>query len=265
MARTPRWTNGQFSAGVKEINLSSWKYFSDYVNQELLTYKNYVYRGHASSDWKLEPTLDRIIKKPTSPKRKEHLENFMYSARGRRGSNPPKLYSENDWWALGQHQGLYTPLLDWTESPFVALFFAMANAQQEHSKKCSVFALFQKSVEIYSQNIINDPNTQEIQGRKPITEIIRPLTNENSRLVNQRGLFTRSPNNIDLEAWINSNHAKENPDQQWWHLMKINIPKTGHNDCLKYLNRMNINHATLFPDLEGASRFCNMELGITGY
>jgi hypothetical protein len=48
-------------------------------------------------------------------------------------------------------------------------------------------------------------------------------------------------------------------------LMKISIPKTAAKDCLRYLNRMNINHSTLFPDLYGASQFCNMELNIPKY
>ena len=50
-----------------------------------------------------------------------------------------------------------------------------------------------------------------------------------------------------------------------WYLIKIVFPKTGAKDCLRYLNRMNINHATLFPDLYGASQFCNMEQQIPKY
>ena len=50
-----------------------------------------------------------------------------------------------------------------------------------------------------------------------------------------------------------------------YELIKIVIPKAGAKDCLRYLNRMNINHATLFPDLYGASLFCNMELQISKY
>ena len=125
MARPKRWTSTPTENGVWSVKLSNWRWFSDFVNQELLDYTTYVYRGHASTAWKLEPTLDRLISAPNSPKRDQHLRNFKFSARGRRGSHPTRIETENDWWALGQHHGLATPLLDWSESPFVALYFAV--------------------------------------------------------------------------------------------------------------------------------------------
>lgn len=260
MARKPRWTEGKLVKGVKKIYLSSWKYFSDYVNQELLDYTTYIYRGHANSVWKLEPTLDRIVKSPRSPKRKGHLESFKFATRGRRGSNPPLINDENGWWALGQHNGLSTPLLDWTESPFVALFFAVDAARFETSTKCCVWALSQSTIN-ENTKFNSDDSIKTINKRKPIVELIRPLSDENSRLVSQRGLFTRGPNNVDLEQWVKTYSADDNT----WDLIKIIVPTSGVYDCLRYLNRMNINHATLFPDLYGASYYCNMELQINKY
>lgn len=261
MARTARWNRTNLVDGLIEYKVSSWKYFSDFINQEMLDYTTYVYRGHGNSTWKLEPTLDRVIKSPTSPKRDSHLKAFKYETRGRRGPNPVILEHDTDWWALGQHHGLLTPLLDWTESPFVALYFAASVAQKEKSRNFSVFAFSQNDIEFANRNIIEDIEIEEVNYRKPTVKIVRPLSDENSRLVSQRGLFTRGPNNIDLESWVKKYSISDNIMV----LIKITMPTSGVQDCLRYLNRMNINHSTLFPDLTGASEFCNKHLAISKY
>lgn len=93
-------------------------------------------------------------------------------------------------------------------------------------------------------------------------KIVRPHSDENSRLVSQRGLFTRGPNNVDLEKWIREYFPNSDGSID---LLKIIMPKTGLQDCLRFLNRMNINHSTLFPDLTGASRYCNQHLDSSTY
>ncbi len=264
MGRTSRWTSTPLAKGIKEYTLSSWKYFSDFVNQEMLEYTTYVYRGHGNSKWKLEPTIDRLIKYPTSPRRETHLERFKFATRGRRGSNPIKIDHENDWWALGQHHGLATPLLDWTESPFVALFFGANAAKKEKSDFYSVFAIAQSSIDKVNTYICNNEAIPLINNHKQTIKIVRPLSDENMRLVSQRGLFTRGPNNVDVESWV-AKHSPALTEGRNIHLLKINIPNKDVDECLRYLNRMNINHLTLFPDVPGASEFCNQHLTITSY
>ena len=262
MARKPRWNIEPTDRGIAICRLSSWKYFSDCVNQELLDHTSYVFRGHADATWKLEPTLDRIVKTPTSPKRDLHLEKFKYEVRGRRGPNPPSIEDENDWWALGQHHGLHTPLLDWTESPFVALYFAASSAQKIKTSTLAVFAFFQSSAMKFNAEIESNPNIELINKRKPTVKIVKPLSDENSRLVSQRGLFTRGPNNMDLEEWVKKHNTYKGAEMT---MIKIEIPTKGIQDCLRYLNRMNINHSTLFPDLSGASEYSNKHLVINRY
>jgi len=262
MSSEIKWDSVEEAEGFHVYSLDSWESFTKFINKEMLTYTDYVFRGHGNDTWKLEPTLDRIVKDPSSIIRESHLKSFRYETRSRRGNNPPKLSSENDWWALGQHHGLFTPLLDWTESPFVALYFAASVALKEKTDKFSVFALWQTGVMNSNQNIIKNEAVELINNHKPTVKIFRPYTDENNRLVNQRGLFTRSPNNMSLEEWVPKYNKNED---QIMVLIKFNIPSKNLENCLRYLNRMNINSSTLFPDLTGASSFCNNHLNIENY
>lgn len=261
--KTKKWEASEPDDGVVSYRLASWKYFPDFVQTEMLDYRTYIWRGHRNSNWLLEPTLDRTLK--TLPPRKrtrrhsEHLEAFMYATRGRRGTSPPSMKGENEWWALGQHNGLFTPLLDWTTSPFVAAFFAFVEIDEDQTDDRAVFAVSRNAIKRKSEEIKSD---YKGSTRPPIVEFVRPLSDENSRLVSQAGLFTRSPDCVDLETWVRQNYAGEKETQ---YLLKITIPDKDRELALRSLNRMNINHLTLFPDLYGACSFCNMEFAIQKY
>jgi hypothetical protein len=99
----------------------------------------------------------------------------------------------------------------------------MVNAKAEDGTNCCVWALSQYAIKRNSQSIEADASIRPIAGRKPVVQIVRPLSDENSRLVNQRGLFTRGPNNIDLEKWIRPYYSGDDS----WNLIKIVIPKPG--------------------------------------
>ena len=124
----------------------------------------------------------------------------------------------------------------------------------------SVFSLFQTGISVINNFINKNDDIENINGRKPTVKIVRPLSDENSRLVSQRGLFTRGPNNMDLETWVEKYRPLAPFLNKAHIILKITIPTTDVHDCLSYLNRMNINHSTLFPDLTGASYFCNNHL-----
>jgi len=259
----PEFNSVKIDEGYYEYTLNSWTSFAEFVNKQMLSYTDYIFRGHGDSNWKLEPTLDRVIDTPSSFLREKHLKAFRYETRSRRGNNPPPLISENDWWALGQHHGLFTPLLDWTESPFVALYFAVNIAIKEKTDSFSIFALWQSGVESSNDYISNEENNiKEINNHKPTVKIFRPFSDENNRLVNQRGLFTRAPNNMSLEEWVPKYNRNE---EHMMVLIKLTIKSVDLQNCLRYLNRMNINSSTLFPDLTGASLFCNNHLDIENY
>ena len=233
------------SDGVFTTTLKSLTAFHDVV-AKTLHYSDYAFRGHRMSSWLLEPSLSRIIKskkKQIGELTASHLQTFQLASRGRRGPNPPPLPSENDWWALGQHHGLATPLLDWTASPYVALFFALCDqASPDQTSHCVVYAVHRGRVEA---KIAEDPF---LIGD---LEFFQPRSDENSRLVAQAGLFTRLSIGTDLQTWVSQNFKGE---KQKITLLKALIPYSERTACLRALHVMNVNHATLFPDLYGAGR-----------
>jgi hypothetical protein len=264
MAKQARWVDKPIVNGIWEIEFSSWKYFHDYVRQQMLDYSHYVWRGQRDADWKLESSLDRILKSKLPNLRnslaQKHLDSFKLAVRGRRGANPSPIVDENEWWALGQHHGLATPLLDWTESAFVALYFAFEKAAKPQSGRRAVWALTggQKN----NEEIIKQHQAAGNKGKAPILEFIRPHQNDNARLVSQAGLFTRAPLGQTTDGWI----AHNNQGQiHQGHLLKLTFPDTNRTECLRTLTKMNINHITLFPDLYGAGQHCNKALQIDKY
>ncbi len=267
------------------------------MDQELKDFTSYIYRGQAREDWTLQSTLDRLEESvPESRRsliRQKQLNGFKLATRGRRGPSPPSLDNENELWALGQHYGLATPLLDFTESPFVALYFAFLEDGHEDSGYRVVYALSEVSVASMRTILAADHALKMLDGESessqggpllgsriglgqqpasrlggeqgppapPVVDVIRPMSDENSRLVNQRGLFVNGPEGLSIEDWIGDNSEGTNSVV----LFKIRIPNRDRGRCLQFLNRMNINHLSLFPDLYGASRYCNMDLQIKNY
>lgn len=254
--------NNFFEYCISEKQLSSWEEFHSFVNSNL-DYRHFVWRGQSDSSWLLESTLDRIQKKINkvgdTRTINEHLERFKYAIRGRRGLNPPELKTDNEWWALGQHFGLATPLLDWTKSPFVGAYFSFMSSKVSSTDYRVIFGISKSTFEWTSKQI---KKGHKGSARPPIIEFIDPLSDENSRLVNQGGLFTRSPAGVDVETWVRSNFSKDDNRVRLWRIL---IPETERETALRSLNRMNINHASLFPDIYGASKFVNLDLQIENY
>ena len=251
--------------GICTITTKSWKDFYDYISDmNMSDYKNYIWRGHRCDNWLLESTFDRFLRKKKNAGKnrkdllKDVLELFKDAIRGRRGSNPLEFKDDNSIWALGRHYGLYTPLLDWVTSVFVAAYFAfIIEGGEDQTGNRVIYALDKTSVDRKSTEIKGKE-----KGKPSIIEFHRPLSDENARLINQRGLFTLATDGVDIEKWVQTQFKGEQGVKV---LMKFMIPNNERLHCLRSLNRMNINHLTLFPDIEGASKYCNVNFEIHQY
>ena len=159
--------------GIGVINSTDFEDFDYIIREILLDHPYLIYRGQRNSDWPLRTSLDRLFlssknKPPKISDARNLLKKFKYSTRGRLSSEwIPK--DDNSWWALGQHFGLATPLLDWTESPFVGAYFAFleqANKTNDKYPNRVIWALDPNEVQKKS----NPLNT------KDKIEIINPLS-----------------------------------------------------------------------------------------
>lgn len=262
------WVLESLERGIATYRLDSWAEYYSFIEQTIAaagpSSRDYIWRGQSQDNWSLSSSLDRILASTRAGSERvdvneeeqrvrKHLEKFKFAARGRRGQNPPELELEDDWWALGQHYGLATPLLDWTRSPFAAAYFAFYSPVSATAYR-AVFGLNQRAVELRNRDVRTGESVEE--GRPLLLEFINPFSNENPRLVAQGGLFTRAPTGVSVEDWV-ALHFEESGEPV---LFRILIPSQDRSACLRALDRMNINHLSLFPDLYGASRFVNLAL-----
>lgn len=241
----PGWEVGKINGVVTKIECDSWTGFLNFLHDEDALKQNheYYYRGQAFEKWKLESTLKRNFESGNLDKiQSKTLDTFKKHCLGRRGHNPAEL-NENEWWALGQHFGLHTPLLDWTESPYVAAFFAFNSVEEDDKGNIAIWML--------SRNINRAPCIKKLRKENQL-EFVFPFIDENSRVINQRGLFVKSPNMICIREW-----AKDIKETGSIGLAKITIPKSECAFALDSLDKMNINKFTLFPDLSGAGEYSN--------
>lgn len=234
----------------------TWKELSNFIDNNFTHFTDFLFRGHAETEWKLESTLAREINELKARGVKEiqdlidsHLESFKINIRGKSQINF-KNVDENELWAMGQHFGLYTPLLDFTKSPYVALFFAL-QGESKSGKRC-VWAL--------SEDYIKNINSTQKNANLKL-DIIKPLTNDNQRLVSQQGLFLKIPLNCDLGKLIEDyNHEGDSAI-----FFKMVFTDNFTEEALSILQNMNINQLTLFPDLIGSALQTNFQLKIKPY
>lgn len=282
----PVWP--EFREGDPEVDgliptcrVESWETFVEAMRdpQHNRAASEWVYRGQRGGDWPLASTLGRKFDGGSIPieKRQELLAQFELAMRGR-GYDLSAFNgdgSEIEKWAIGQHHGLLTPLLDWTRSPFIALFFAF-NSADDTAKN--------PSRAVYC---VNMSALRSALGDQPLFR--DPMGHNNSRLVNQAGLFTMIPDDDDNFASYIINTLQEEgivsaepvtqtatvesadseelevqytvtdnlSDQLKHYIQKIHIPNENRMNCLATLRKMNIHNGTLFPDAHGASLYCN--------
>lgn len=266
---------------------NNWYEFVALLEEKFLDWPEYIFRGQRDSNWPLRSKFDREYKnaikllKETDPfdglneqdaslikKHVNHndsldpradilgrlLSSFRKACTGRRGSHPKDL-TDTEWWTLGQHFGLATPLLDWTQSLYVAAYFALKEPTLLPPKNRAVWAFD----DIEFNKILLEKRCKRHKEANEIDSIerVEGLIDENSRIISQSGLFTKTPEDEDIEEYIdnNINLLGSSPI-----LYKIEIPDSERETFLRHLEAINIHDSSLFPDINGAAEYANRSL-----
>lgn len=272
----------------------------------------WIFRGQKNNKWHLRTALERSIidvaddegKPRKNGDEEEKLDEFYKMISGKlenkfeiecrllrefkRKSHhytdyAPKEGNLLEWLALMRHYESPTRLLDFVYSFFVALYFALEEAEGE----CAVWAFDSRWIEQkydeLTYRVKKKPKTtkkhrlrDEVENAEQIKEkdfndtfwnnnwdqpvnAVRTANpyRLNKRLVAQQGLFLY-PTNINISFQDNlKNLVGDNTKESQEPLRKFNIKasQSQRNDMLRRLHNMNINRATLFPDLGGFARF----------
>ncbi|MND38172.1 FRG domain protein [compost metagenome] len=258
-------TSDEFSGRIPVARLESWREFTELLESDFFNRPGVqlVFRGHRRFDWNLMPTLGRLTTNGivTEELAQAQLDRFKRAVRGRL-TDAGMVDEDDELWSVGQHHGLMTPLLDWTYSPYVALFFAFHKDDSKEEAANPYRAVY----------VLNKSFLAEHEGETGI-RVWEPRKDDHGRLVNQAGLFTFSPTDATIEnklanvladdelfedEELRSASEDEQPDILAKYICKIYIRNEERDACLRHLRRMNVHHASLFPDLLGASEYCNV-------
>ena len=203
------------------------------------------FRGQANFEWSLEPSLARI-KHPEncySMTLRGWLDLESYLIREFKKFSYPYLKDEPkndfDWLVHAQHHGLPTRLLDWSENPLKALFFAVESRDHDD---------VDGALHLCTPKQIA-PSTSDIHQGKGTQFFCSSYIND--RISAQEGAFPLPYLNIEDDDF---SHSLDIDTSKLLGYEKVFIPKESKPQLRHELNKLGINHRTIYPGLDGISQ-----------
>lgn len=207
----------------------------------------YYFRGQGSDAWPLMSSFDRWYKTGAQKVlgKKEAAERFLSLFRDEASRlTPDPGLSSNPEQVLGlaQHYGVPTRLLDWTETPYVAAFFAFSglSLSPDATQQIAIWCL---------------DTTSAIWKEDTGIKLLNISSPYNERLKNQLGKFTLLQSPFDS---VEEHIAK--CDASGRTLRKITLPATEARLALSDLDFMGINYSSIYPGLDGCARAATLRV-----
>jgi FRG domain len=227
----------------------------------------HFFRGEADASYRLQPSLLRRVpealeKQPLETVRQTILETEKYLTKqfmseAELHANRVEISETQDmvaWWAVMQHYGAPTRLLDWTRSPHVALYFAV---HDKFDKPGAIWVLdFPKLYSLMQKSSQKDLGEMSIEERRAFFDekkeqsiiFVYERTRKSSRMIAQQHALSVSTDVLtDYSQKLTS--TPEGPLAT-----KYLIPADMKKSFFYRLWRTNLTANSLFPGLEGLGR-----------
>lgn len=238
---------------------------------------HFAFRGQANADWGLTSTLERVIGRKWSAESAKRFESYslqLFKSKYHIYSGSEHIpNSKLSWLSVMQHYGVPTRLIDFTTSPYIALYFALESYDPLSENDFAVYAVDYTAVmEASIQHIkAADPKFSEtrtsMSGKQDsifddvvdryaydIAWITEPRE-LNARIDRQSGTFLVSGN---LEKTIES--IVNLPLYKNATVLKLRIPARFYEGVYVALRKMSINAKSIYGDLGGLAKSIRMEL-----
>jgi hypothetical protein len=231
--------------------------------------KAWIYRGQADVDWGLLPKTGR----------REYYDGLCEKALSILAGTPEGTVGVDlvrfDQWrrnavaycqtlpehqveclAYAQHYGLATRLLDWSISPLVALYFA---TDTYFGKDGAVFSCFLPDCESSDSLSEEGKDIGLLQRHLNVMRYQpRPI---DRRIVAQSAVFTiHGCPNLPLSPKSIQSLVTGVAAPNGVNLVRFVVPRKFKQNILVELDQLGVCRRTLFPDLEGLSYDCNLEV-----
>jgi hypothetical protein len=179
--------------------------FKSYVAR--LESGKFIFRGHRSNGSRLRTSFHRtgranwdrflLVDVPSLSKTFSALTRHVFDL------SDPRQHGALV--SLAQHHGYPTPLLDWTRSPYVAVYFAYRNIERsvEKSRKKTRIYVF----DVDAWQIL--PQLSKIGPAQPHVSVLDLLAIENPRMIPQQAISTVT-NVDDIEGHIKTMETATN-------------------------------------------------------
>jgi len=240
---------------------------------------NYFYRGQADASWPLQSSLERVVGANWSADKARQFEDFSlksfcskFHLYDRENIQPS---SKLAWLSVMQHYGVPTRLLDFTESPYVALYFALEASAPSLKRDMALYAIDYSAVLDQSIEHIRSKDSGFVETRATLfdrqDEVFDGVVDRfsydiawigepkllNARLDRQAGSFLLSGNRALRIEDILASSLYSSVDMR-----KIVIGGDLVTGIFALLRKMNITSKSLYGDLDGLARAIRMQMQV---